>query len=60
MFFSEINFLYLAGGSEAGKWLYLFAGIGLPLVIANVGRWVWRSLKPVFGKASRHSRSSGR
>ena len=60
MFFSEINFLYLAGGSEAGKWLYLFAGICLPLVIANVGRWVWRSLKPVFGKASRHSRSSGR
>ncbi len=56
MFFSEINFLYLAGGSEAGKWLYLFAGIGLPLVIANVGRWAWRSLKPVFGKASRLSR----
>ena len=56
MFFSEINFLYLAGGSEAGKWLYLFAGIGLPLVIANVGRWVWRSLKPVFGKASQLSR----
>ncbi len=44
MFFSEINFVYLAGGSEASKWLYLLAGIGLPLMIArvlhNIGRGV--------------------
>lgn len=35
MYFSEINFLYLPGGSEAGKWIYIFVGIGLPLLIAR-------------------------
>lgn len=38
MFFSEVSFVYLAGGSEASKWIYLFAGIGLPLVIAHSQR----------------------
>lgn len=45
MFFSEIGFVYLVGGSEASKWLYLFVGIGLPLVIAHVQervRGVWQ------------------
>lgn len=36
LFFSEINFVYLAGGSEGSKWIYLLAGIGLPLVIASL------------------------
>lgn len=36
MFFREIGFVYLAGGAEAGKWLYLFAGIALPLAIARL------------------------
>ena len=35
MFFEEVNFVYLAGGAEASKWLYLFVGIGLPLFIAK-------------------------
>lgn len=34
MFFSEIGFVYLVGGTEASKWLYLFIGIGLPLTVA--------------------------
>ncbi len=36
LFFSDINFLYLPGGSEAGKWVYLAAGILLPLVIVKI------------------------
>lgn len=51
MFFQEINFVYLAGDSQASKWLYLLAGIGLPLIIANVqqrvGSWL---LERVFPK----------
>lgn len=38
MFFSEIGFVYLAGGSEACKWLYLLAGIAVPLMVAYVQR----------------------
>ena len=34
MYFSEINFVYLPGGAEEAKWLYLFAGIGLPLLFS--------------------------
>lgn len=40
MFFGEIGFVYLAGGAEASKWIYLFAGIGLPLVIGRMQQWV--------------------
>ncbi len=44
MFFSEINFVYLPGGAEAGRWIYLLVGIGLPLVIAegtrNIGKMI--------------------
>ena len=36
MFFGEIGFVYLAGGAEASKWIYLLAGIALPLGIAKV------------------------
>lgn len=48
MYFSEINFVYLPGGAEAGKWIYLMAGIGIPLMIANLQRALgrmagWRS-----------------
>ncbi|MCM1136550.1 MAG: acyltransferase family protein [Clostridium sp.] len=55
MFFSEINFIYLAGGSEASKWLYLFVGIGLPLVIAAAGRKAAAAAKGAFlsGRAGR-------
>lgn len=36
MFFSEINFVYLPGGAEAGKWIYLLAGIVMPLMIGGL------------------------
>lgn len=44
MFFNEINFVYLAGGSEASKWIYLLAGIGLPLIIADIQHRIGRRL----------------
>ena len=40
MFFGEIGFVYLVGGSEASKWLYLLVGIGLPLAIAGLQKKV--------------------
>ena len=44
LFFSEVNFVYLAGGSEASKWIYLLVGIGFPLLIAWIqqqcGNWI--------------------
>lgn len=51
MFFSEINFIYLPGGAEAGKWIYLFAGIGIPLMIANLQR----ALERMMGKRKKIS-----
>lgn len=36
MFFSEINFVYLPGGVEAGKWIYLMVGIVFPLMIGRL------------------------
>ncbi len=45
MFYSEINFVYLAGGSEASKWLYLLAGIGLPLIIAWVQQKIGKGVR---------------
>lgn len=54
MFFSEINFIYLAGGTEASKWIYLLAGIGFPLVIANLQRAVERGgRKLIKGRGAR-------
>lgn len=35
LFFHDINYVYLAGGTEASKWLYLLARIGVPLLIAE-------------------------
>lgn len=35
MYFSEINFIYLPKGAETGKWIYLLAGIELPLLAAG-------------------------
>lgn len=45
MFFSEISFVYLAGGSEAFKWVYLLAGIAIPLMIAGSTQAVGRMLR---------------
>lgn len=30
LFFGDINYVYLPGGAEAGKWIYLLAGVGAP------------------------------
>lgn len=32
-FFSDVNYLYLLRGSDAAKWIYLAAGIALPLLL---------------------------
>ncbi len=45
MFFSEISFIYLPGGAESSKWIYLIAGIGIPLLIANLQRAAGRSVR---------------
>lgn len=37
MFFCEIGFVYLVGGAEASRWLYLSVGIALPMCIAWMG-----------------------
>lgn len=34
LYFSDVNFLYLPKEAEVVKWLYLAAGIGIPLVVA--------------------------
>lgn len=36
MFFSEINFIFLPGGGDSSKWIYLVAGIALPLAIVKM------------------------
>ena len=33
MFFSDIGYIYLAGGTEGSKWIYLLTGISIPLLI---------------------------
>ena len=35
LFFNDIGYIYLAGGTEASKWIYLIAGIGLPLLLLS-------------------------
>lgn len=42
MFFCEVNFVYLVGGAEASKWIYLLAGIGIPLGVIWVRQKVTR------------------
>lgn len=44
VFFQEIGFVYLAGGAEGAKWIYLFAGIALPLAIAAGIRRIGKKL----------------
>lgn len=34
-FLYDIGYVYLAGGTEVSKWIYLIAGIGIPLLIAK-------------------------
>lgn len=36
MYFADVNYVYMASVSEAGKWLYLIAGIMIPLWIGIV------------------------
>ncbi|MGN1180874.1 MAG: acyltransferase family protein [Suilimivivens sp.] len=48
MYFSEINFVYLPGGAEAAKWIYLLAGIGIPLLIAGFQRTAGEAILKVL------------
>lgn len=34
LFFTDINYVYTIGGSDAGKCIYLIAGIGMPLLLS--------------------------
>lgn len=45
MYRNEINFVYLAGGNEASKWIYLLAGIGIPLMIAGLQQAAGRAIR---------------
>lgn len=36
LFFHDINYIYLAGGTEASKWIYLLAGIAIPLLLGEM------------------------
>lgn len=45
LFFSDINFVFLPGGVEADKWLYLMAGIVIPLIITGGQQTVVRAIK---------------
>lgn len=47
MYFSDVNYLYLPKGAEAVKWLYLAAGIGIPLVAACWQERVKKIIKKV-------------
>ncbi len=49
-FFREIGFVYLAGGSEASKWIYLIVGIGLPLLIARLQQGVGKGINRLVRK----------
>ncbi len=44
LFFHDINYVYSVGGTEAGKWIYLLAGIGVPLLADRALRGAWRRL----------------
>lgn len=35
MFFRDINYIYMAGGAEESKWIYLLAGIGVPVLVGK-------------------------
>ena len=50
MFFAEINFVYLPGGSEAGKWLYLIVGISFALMISGLQQAGGRILRTGYQK----------
>ena len=54
MFSQEIGFVYLAGGAEASKWIYLFAGIALPLVIAEFQQRVSKRISGVMVKKTQN------
>ena len=48
MYFSEINFIYLPKGAEVGKWIYLFAGIQIPLLIGRASKGCLRLVRSIF------------
>ena len=39
-FFSDINYVYTIGGSDAGKWIYLVLGTGMPLLLAKGTQYI--------------------
>ena len=35
MFFQDIGYVYIAGGAEESKWIYLLAGIAVPILVGK-------------------------
>lgn len=54
LFTTEINFVYLMGGSEASKWIYLAVGLGLPMLIAALQRNAGRGVRHIWQKVTRN------
>ena len=50
LFFHDINYVYLAGGTEASKWIYLLAGIAVPLLITERLRKIKAFMRKITGK----------
>ena len=46
LFFNDIWYVYLAGGGEPSKWIYLLAGIGIPLAVKRGAEKVKAELRP--------------
>lgn len=49
MFFHDIGYVYPVGAAEAGKWIYLLAGVGIPVLL---GTWMKKKRKDSSGKSS--------
>ena len=50
LFFHDINYVYLAGGTEASKWIYLLSGIAVPLLITERLRKIKAFMRKITGK----------
>lgn len=45
LFLCDVNYVYLPGGAEAAKWIYLLVGIGVPLFIAKGQEFLVKKMK---------------
>ncbi len=57
LFKEDINFVYIPGGAEAGKWVYLIAGIGIPLLVASMQNGITGYIRRCFKKIKVQSKT---